>query len=228
MATDLAEFLGGAIGLALLFNMPLIYGMAVTAVVTYGILMFERGGFRPMELVIGALVLIIGACYLIELFIAPIDWGAAAFHTFVPQMPDAEALMISVGIIGATVMPHAIYLHSGLTQARVPVHNAAERRKVLRFSNIEVVVALAIAGTGQHGDGDDGVGRLPCRTQRGCRDRDRLPHADAAARRRRGGRLPRLADRLRHVEFGRRHHGRSDDHAGLRQFPHSRSGCAAW
>ena len=146
MATDLAEFLGGAIGLALLFNMPLIYGMAVTAIVTYGILFFERGGFRPMELVIGGLVLIIGGCYLIEMFIAPVDWGAAAYHTVVPQIPDAQALMISVGIIGATVMPHAIYLHSGLTQDRVPVNSTAERRTVLRFSNIEVVVALAIAG----------------------------------------------------------------------------------
>ncbi len=146
MATDLAEFLGGAIGLALLFNMPLIYGMGVTAIVTYGILMFDRGGFRPMELIIGALVVIIGACYLIELFIAPIDWGAAAYHTVVPGLPNAEALMISVGIIGATVMPHAVYLHSGLTQARVPVNSSEERRKVLRFSNIEVVIALAIAG----------------------------------------------------------------------------------
>ena len=146
MATDLAEFLGGAIGLALLFNMPLIAGMAITAVVTYGILMFERGGFRPMELIIGALVAIIGGCYLIEVFIAPIDWGAAAFHTFVPELPDGGALMISVGIIGATVMPHAIYLHSGLTQARVPIHNIGERHTVLRFSNIEVVVALAVAG----------------------------------------------------------------------------------
>lgn len=146
MATDLAEFLGGAIGLSLLFGMPLIYGMGVTAIVTYGILMFERGGFRPMELVIGGLVALIGACYLIEMFIAPIDWGAAAYHMVVPELPDAEALLISVGIIGATVMPHAIYLHSGLTQGRVPVHTAAERRKVLRFSHIEVIIALAIAG----------------------------------------------------------------------------------
>lgn len=146
MATDLAEFLGGAIGLALLFGMPLILGMAITAVVTYAILLFERGGFRPMELVIGALVSIIGACYLIEVFIAPIDWQAAAFHTVVPQIPDAHALMIAVGIIGATVMPHAIYLHSGLTQNRVPVSNNAERRKVLRYSNTEVVIALAVAG----------------------------------------------------------------------------------
>ncbi len=146
MATDLAEFLGGAIGLALLFHLPLIVGMAITAVVTYGILMFERGGFRPMELIIAALVAIIGGCYLIEMFIAPVDWSAAAFHTFVPQMPDGEALMISVGIIGATVMPHAVYLHSGLTQARVPVTSAGERHRLLLFSNIEVVVALAIAG----------------------------------------------------------------------------------
>jgi manganese transport protein len=146
MATDLAEFLGGAIGLALLFNMPLIAGMAVTAVVTYAILVVERGGFRPMEIIIGALVVIIGLCYLVEVFIAPIDWGVAAFHTVVPQIPDSHALLIAVGIIGATVMPHAIYLHSGLTQGRVPVDSDAERRTVLHFSNVEVVVALAVAG----------------------------------------------------------------------------------
>src|ERR1035438_4789547 len=77
MATDLAEFLGGAIGLALLFQMPLLAGMGVTAVITYGILMFESSGFRPVELIIGSLVGIIGLCYLIEMFIAPVDWGAA-------------------------------------------------------------------------------------------------------------------------------------------------------
>ena len=65
----------------------------------------------------------IGLCYLIEMFIAPVDWGAAGLHAVVPQMPDAAALTISVGIIGATVMPHAIYLHSGLTQARAPARN---------------------------------------------------------------------------------------------------------
>ncbi len=80
------------------------------------------------------------------MFIAPVDWAAAAFHTVVPQIADAEALLLAVGIIGATVMPHAIYLHSGLTQARVPVRDDGERRRVLRFSNQEVVVALAIAG----------------------------------------------------------------------------------
>jgi manganese transport protein len=146
MATDLAEFLGGAIGLALLLHLPLIAGMAITAVITYGILMFERTGFRPIELVVGVLVGVIALCYLIEMFVAPIEWGAAAFHTVTPRIADSGALLLAVGIIGATVMPHAVYLHSALTQARTPVRSAGETRQVLQFSNQEVVVALAVAG----------------------------------------------------------------------------------
>jgi len=146
MATDLAEFLGGAIGLALLFNMPLLIGMVVTAVVTYAILIVERRGFRPMELVIGALVGVIGLSYLAEVVIAPIDWGAAGLGLVTPELPDAKALTIAVGIIGATVMPHAIYLHSGLTQHRARTRNASQRARVVRYSNIEVVAALAVAG----------------------------------------------------------------------------------
>ena len=146
MATDLAEFLGGAIGLALLFKMPLLSGMIVTAIVTYGILMFESRGFRPVELIISSLVAIIALCYLVEMFIAPVDWSAAAWHTVTPQIADAGALLLSVGIIGATVMPHAVYLHSGLTQARIPVSDDHEKRIVLRISNAEVLIALAIAG----------------------------------------------------------------------------------
>ena len=146
MATDLAEFLGGAIGLALLFKMPLMAGMGVTAIVTYALLLFERRGFRPMELIIGGMIGVIGLCYIVELFIAPIAWGEAAIHMVRPEIPDAAALAIAVGIIGATVMPHALYLHSGLTQHRVAVKNETERRRVLRYSNIEVVAALAVAG----------------------------------------------------------------------------------
>src|ERR1700745_4346908 len=130
MATDLAEFLGGAIGLSLLFHMPLLAGMAVTAVVTYGILMFEGFGFRPLELIIGSLVSLISLCYLVEMFIVPVDWASAAVHTIVPKIADPGALLLAVGIIGATVMPHAVYLHSGLTQARMPVRNDDERRKL--------------------------------------------------------------------------------------------------
>lgn len=146
MATDLAEFLGGAIGLALLFGMPLMSGMVVTGLVTYGILLVEGRGFRPMELIIGTFVAVIWLSYLAEMFIAPVAWGEAALHLVLPAIPDSAALTIAVGIIGATVMPHAIYLHSGLTQDRAAIRNEAERRKLLRFSNIEVVLALAVAG----------------------------------------------------------------------------------
>ena len=146
MATDLAEFLGGAIGLSLLFNMPLLYGMAVTAIVTYAILILAGRGFRPMELIIGGFVAIIGLCYLLEMFIAPVDWGGAALGLVTPGLADATALTIAVGIIGATVMPHAVYLHSGLTQHRARPQNDGERRMLLRFSNWECIIALAVAG----------------------------------------------------------------------------------
>ena len=146
MATDLAEFLGGAIGLSLLLGLPLLAGMVVTAIVTYGLLMVERRGFRPMELIIGGLVAVIALCYLVELLVAPVDWGQAGLHSVLPSLPDAAALTISVGIIGATVMPHALYLHSGLTQARTVPRDARERRTLVRFSNREVVLALTLAG----------------------------------------------------------------------------------
>jgi manganese transport protein len=146
MATDLAEFLGAAIGIALLTGMPLLAGMGVTAVITYGILMFEGAGFRPVEIIIASLVGVIGLCYLVEIFIVPVDWASAAYHAVVPKIADAEALLLAVGIMGATVMPHAIYLHSGLTQGRTPVNDDSERRQVLRFSNQEVIIALAVAG----------------------------------------------------------------------------------
>jgi manganese transport protein len=146
MATDLAEFLGAAIGLSLLFHLPLVWGMVVTGIVTYGILTFDRRGFRPLELIIGAMVGIISLCYLIEMFVVPANWAAAAYHTVVPQLKDSAALTIAVGIIGATVMPHAIYLHSGLTQARMISRHDADRRQLIKFSNREVVIALAVAG----------------------------------------------------------------------------------
>ncbi len=124
----------------------LIWGMAITAVITYGILLFEGRGFRFMELMIGAMVAVIGLCYLVELFLAPVDWGMAALGIVTPQMPDRGALLISVGIVGATVMPHAVFLHSGLTQYRTVARDDRERKMLVRFSNREVVLALAVAG----------------------------------------------------------------------------------
>jgi manganese transport protein len=146
IATDVAEFLGGALGIALLFHVPLLCGLIVTGVVTLAILQFDKGGFRPLELAIAALVGAIGLCYLYELVIAPPDWGAALLSTAVPQLPAGSAITLAVGIVGATIMPHAVYLHSGLTQNRTPARNDRERRSLLRFSNREVVIALGFAG----------------------------------------------------------------------------------
>jgi manganese transport protein len=146
MATDLAEFLGGTIGVSLIFNLPLWAGMATTAIVTYGLLLLERSGFRKVELAIGALVGVVGLSYLLELLIAPVDWAQAGKQLLVPRLQDSQALLLAAGIIGATVMPHALFLHSGLTQHRFPSASEAERKRVLRFSNIEVTIALGIAG----------------------------------------------------------------------------------
>ncbi len=146
MATDLAEFLGGAIGLSLLFGIPLLVGMTITALVTYAILLTDKRGFRPLEVIIGGLVGTIALSYLFELVVAPIDWGSALLHSVSPGLDDPAALTLAIGIIGATIMPHAIYLHSGLTQSRTAVDNDGDRRKLVRFSNRECVVALAVAG----------------------------------------------------------------------------------
>lgn len=146
MATDLAEFIGGAIGFSLLFDLPLMAGMGITAILTYAILMLQSKGFRPMELAIGGMVGAIGLCYLAEMVIAPVDWSAAMAGAVTPRLADLGALTIAVGIVGATVMPHAVYLHSALTQGRAPARNDAERRRLLSFSNREVVIALALAG----------------------------------------------------------------------------------
>jgi manganese transport protein len=146
MATDVAEFLGGALGISLLFHVSLLCGMCLTGVVTFAILSLDKRGFRPLELLIAALVAVIGLSYLWELVIAPPDWQAALFHTVVPQLRDKSSITLAVGIIGATIMPHTLYLHSGLTQNRTPARNDRERRGLLRFSNREVVIALGFAG----------------------------------------------------------------------------------
>jgi manganese transport protein len=146
MATDLAESLGAAIGLSLLFGLPLLTGLLITFAATYVMLLLQGRGFRPIEMLIAAFIGVIAVCYLIELFVAPPAWGAFAYHAVVPGLAGPESVMLAVGIIGATVMPHAIYLHSSLTQGRVPARNDAERRRIIGYSNREVLVALGIAG----------------------------------------------------------------------------------
>jgi manganese transport protein len=145
MATDIAEFLGAALGLNLLFHVPLVPAGVITGVIAFAILELQRHGFRRFELAITGLLGIIFLGFLYEtLKIGPSASGVA--HGLVPHMDGADAIYLSVGIIGATVMPHAIYLHSALTQGRMPVRDDRERRQVLGFERIDVLVALGLAG----------------------------------------------------------------------------------
>ncbi|WP_322029337.1 Nramp family divalent metal transporter [Paraburkholderia sp. J76] len=146
MATDLAEFTGGALGVSLLFHIGLAPAMVVTGVVTWGLLQLETRGFRPLECFIAALVGIMGFAWFAELVVTPVSWRAVALHSVTPALPDANALTLAVGIVGATVMPHALFLHSGLMPGRVAASTQRERRKLLAFSNLEVIAALGLAG----------------------------------------------------------------------------------
>ncbi len=146
MATDLAEFLGGAIGLSLLFHLPLLAGMVVTGAATYAILLLDRRGYRPLEIAITAMVAVITLSYVAEVFLSPPNWLQAGRAIVHPVLANGDELGLAVGIVGATVMPHAIYLHSGLTQARGRNTASGGLAGLLRFSNIEVVVALTLAG----------------------------------------------------------------------------------
>jgi manganese transport protein len=146
MATDLAEFLGGAIGLSLLAHLPLLASMAITGVATYAVLLLEKRGFRPLEIVVGTLVGVIGLCYLAELLMAHVEWPGVVAGLTMYQLPDKQAANLAVGIVGATVMPHALFLHSGLTQSRVPARNETERAALLKYSNREVGITLTLAG----------------------------------------------------------------------------------
>ncbi len=145
MATDLAEFLGAALGFHLLLGVPLLVGAILTAVATFLILGLERYGFRPLEAVISSMVGMIALCYLIETVIDRPEWGAVLYHAFVPQFSGAESVLLASGILGATVMPHAIFLHSALTQGRIVVRDKKQLRSLYRFEIADVVIAMGIA-----------------------------------------------------------------------------------
>ena len=145
MATELAELLGASLGLTLLCGIPLLASILLVGIATYAVLRLQRSGFRSVEILIGCCVGVIIVSYLIELVIAPPHWGAVAAGVLVPRLHGA-GITLAVGIVGATVMPHALYLHSGLTQARLLFANAGERRKAVVMSNREVLLALGVAG----------------------------------------------------------------------------------
>ncbi|MGC8487552.1 MAG: Nramp family divalent metal transporter [Clostridia bacterium] len=146
MATDLAEFLGASLGLYLLFHIPLLYATGVTGIVTYGVLLLERYGFRPLEMVIGGLVGVIALSYLIETFLSHPNMGLVGYHAVVPWLGGQTSVLLAVGIVGATVMPHVVYLHSGLTQNRVRPRSLSEARRIFRFNKVDVILAMGIAG----------------------------------------------------------------------------------
>jgi manganese transport protein len=146
IATELAELLGAGLGLTLLCGIPLLASMMLVAIATYATLRLHRSGFRSLEILIGCFIGVIVMSYLIELVIAPPDWGAVAAGVLVPRLHGTNSVFVAVGIVGATVMPHAIYLHSGLTQARFPVGNAGQQRSTLIMSHNGVLLALGVAG----------------------------------------------------------------------------------
>jgi manganese transport protein len=146
MATDLAETIGAAIGISVLFHLPLMAGLLIAFAITWGLLTFQSRGFRPIELIITGFVGIISLAYLVELFIAPPEWGPFFFHTVVPQLAGPDSVTLAVGIVGATVMPHAIYLHSAMMTNRVRATTEEQRGRLIRYSNLEVLLALSLAG----------------------------------------------------------------------------------
>jgi len=171
MATDIAEVLGGAIALNLLFQLPLIVGGIITGAVSLVLLSLNnRRGSRAFERVVTGLVVIIGVGFCAGILFAPVD-GAAAVGGLVPHFTDSGSVLLAASILGATVMPHAIYAHSALTRDRFGrVDDALRRRRVLRATRIDVTVALGVAGTvnvvilllaASTLPGVDGAGTLP-------------------------------------------------------------------
>ncbi len=145
MATDLAEFLGAALGFNLLFGIPLWFAGILTAIATFLILGLERYGFRPLEAVITSFVGVIAVSYVIETILDRPDWGLVAYHAFVPQFSGKDSILLATGILGATVMPHAIYLHSALTQSRIVTREPSRLKRLFRFELVDVLIAMGMA-----------------------------------------------------------------------------------
>src|SRR3989337_1974834 len=141
MATDLAEFLGAALGFYLLLHIPLLPAALLTGVAVFLILAVERHGFRQLEYVIMGFVGIIGVAYAIEVLLAKPDWSAIAYHVAVPQI-DSKSVYVAVGMLGATVMPHVIYLHSALVKHRLKAKDVKHNRKHFRFERLDVFLAM--------------------------------------------------------------------------------------
>ncbi|MBI2952997.1 MAG: Nramp family divalent metal transporter [Chloroflexi bacterium] len=146
MATDLAEFLGAAVGFQLLFGLPLLAAGLLTGVLTFLILGLQRYGYRPLEAVITALIGVIAIAYLIETVLERPAWGQVAVSAVRPGFAGSESVVLAVGILGATVMPHVIFLHSALVQNRLPTPTPNQARRLFRLEVVDVVLAMGLAG----------------------------------------------------------------------------------
>ncbi len=146
MATDIAEVVGAALGLNLLFGIPLFPAGILAGAGAFAILALQQMGFRRLEAGISALVGVVVASFVIELFHAKPAAGEVAKHLVLPGFSGTESILLATGIIGATVMPHVVYLHSALTQRRIVGRNDAEKKRILGFEKVDVVIALSLAG----------------------------------------------------------------------------------
>ncbi|WP_438352004.1 Nramp family divalent metal transporter [Paenibacillus sp. FA6] len=146
IATDLAEFIGAALGLYLLFGIPMLPAALITAVGSFAILELQRRGYRSLEAVIAAMVLIVALAFAFQVIVAKPELGAVAAGIFTPKFEGADSILLAAGILGATVMPHAIYLHSSLTQNRVVGNNDFEKKQIFKWEFIDIMIAMIIAG----------------------------------------------------------------------------------
>lgn len=143
-ATDVAEFVGASIAFHILLTVSLPVGGALTAITVVIVLTLERHGFRPLEAVMAAVVSLVTLAYLVEIPLGGPHWSHVARGLFLPSLPHG-ALYLAVGIVGATVMPHVIFLHSALTQDRLPVRDTRTKRRILRFETLDIGIAMAVA-----------------------------------------------------------------------------------
>lgn len=146
MATDLAEFLGGALGLSLLFNLSMVQSAIVATVISFLLLELQRRGVRPLEAAITALVMVVVFSFVIEMFFSGIHVVPMMEGLFIPRFADGESVLLGAGILGATVMPHAIYLHSALVQKRVRIRHEADKKRLYRLELIDIWLAMGLAG----------------------------------------------------------------------------------
>ena len=146
MATDLAEFLGAAVGFNLLFHIPLLAAGILTGLATFAILALQQYGFRPLEAIIAVFVGVIALCYVLETLLGKPDASATINAFLPPRFDGTESILLATGILGATVMPHVIYLHSALTQDRIVTRDPVQQRRLFRFEVIDVLIAMGLAG----------------------------------------------------------------------------------